>query len=103
VESLKRWGKKDRFGQLLMAHTGKIAPTDNKTFTIELAEHFGPVLEALGKPSNNVPFMMPADCIHISGRTNKGIRWLRDVQICQGRVATGRAGRVCAQPRLRPT
>src|SRR5947199_3975848 len=33
VESLKRWGKKDRFGQLLMAHTGKIAPTDNKTFT----------------------------------------------------------------------
>jgi len=60
VESLKRWGKKDRFGQLLMAHTGKIAPTDNKTFTLELAEHFGPVLEALGKPSNNVHFMMPA-------------------------------------------
>src|SRR5207253_8023082 len=26
VESLKRWGKKDRFGQLLMAHTGKITP-----------------------------------------------------------------------------
>jgi len=23
----KRWGKKDRFGQLLMAHTGKIAPS----------------------------------------------------------------------------
>src|SRR3984893_16478032 len=30
VESLKRWGKKDRFGQLLMAHTGKIAPTDHE-------------------------------------------------------------------------
>jgi len=60
VESLKRWGKKDRFGQLLMAHTGKIAPIDNKTFTLELAERFGPVLDALGKPSNNVPFMMPA-------------------------------------------
>src|SRR5712671_7486077 len=60
VESLKRWGKKDRFGQLLMAHTGKIAPVDNKTFTLELAERFGPVLDALGKSSNNVPFMMPA-------------------------------------------
>ena len=60
VESLKRWGKKDRFGQLLMAHTGKIAPVDKKTFTLELAERFGPVLEALGKPSSNVPFMMPA-------------------------------------------
>src|SRR5260370_2971740 len=60
VESLKRWGKKDRFGQLLMAHTGKIAPVDRKTFTLELAERFGPVLDALGKPSSNVPFMMPA-------------------------------------------
>src|SRR6266571_3843076 len=60
VESLKRWGKKDRFGQLLMAHTGKIVPVDQKTFTLELAEPFGPVLDALGKPSNNVPFMMPA-------------------------------------------
>src|SRR6516165_7843294 len=60
VESLKRWGQKDRFGQLLMAHTGKIAPLDKKTFTLELAERFGSVLDALGKPSNNVPFMMPA-------------------------------------------
>jgi peptide/nickel transport system substrate-binding protein len=60
VESLKRWGKRDRFGGLLMAHTGKIASVDRKTFTLELAERFGPVLDALGKPSSNVPFMMPA-------------------------------------------
>jgi peptide/nickel transport system substrate-binding protein len=60
VESLKRWGKRDRFGQLLMAHTGKIAAVDKKTFKLELAEPFGPVLDALGKPSSNVPFMMPA-------------------------------------------
>jgi peptide/nickel transport system substrate-binding protein len=60
TESLKRWGKKDRFGQLLMASTAKIAPVDKKTFTLELTEQFGPVVEALGKPSTNVPFMMPA-------------------------------------------
>ena len=42
TESLKRWGKKDRFGQLLMANTAKIAPVDKKTFTLELAEQFGP-------------------------------------------------------------
>src|SRR5215470_7293270 len=60
VASLQRWGKRDRFGRLLMAHTGKITPVDQKTFTLELAERFGPVLEALGKPSSNVPFMMPA-------------------------------------------
>jgi hypothetical protein len=44
VESLKRWGKKNRFGQLLMAHAGKITSVDKKTFTLELAEPFGPVL-----------------------------------------------------------
>jgi peptide/nickel transport system substrate-binding protein len=58
VESVKRWGKWDRFGQLLMAHTAKIAPVDNKSFTIELAERFGPVLDALG--SHRPAFMMPA-------------------------------------------
>ena len=60
VESLKRWMKKDRFGRLLAAHGPKLAPADRKTFTLELGEKFGPVLEALGKPSSNVPFMMPA-------------------------------------------
>src|SRR5260370_39269998 len=57
VESLKRWGKNDRFGQLLMAHTGRIAPVDKKTFTLELAARFGPVLDALG--SHRPPFIMP--------------------------------------------
>jgi peptide/nickel transport system substrate-binding protein len=30
VESVKRWGKKDRFGQFLMAHTGKITPSTKR-------------------------------------------------------------------------
>jgi len=60
VESLKRWGKKDRLGQLLMAHTARIAAVDSKTFILALAEPFGLVLEALGKTGSNVPFMMPA-------------------------------------------
>src|SRR5262249_14022895 len=32
VESLKRWGKKDRFGGMLMAYTARITPIDRKTF-----------------------------------------------------------------------
>jgi peptide/nickel transport system substrate-binding protein len=59
VESLKRWGTKDRFGQLLMAHTGRVAPVDKTTFSLELAERFGPVLDALGSQLRP-PFMMPA-------------------------------------------
>src|SRR6516225_7818220 len=58
VESIKRWGKRDRFGQLLLAHTAKIAPVDRKTFVLDLNKPFGPVLEALG--SYRPPFMMPA-------------------------------------------
>ena len=59
VESLRRWGKRDRFGGFLMAHTGKITPVDAKTFTLELAERFGPVLDALGSGARPA-FMMPA-------------------------------------------
>ncbi len=58
VESVKRWGKNDHLGQLLMAHIGKIAPVDKKTFALELAEPFGPVLDALG--GTRPAFMMPA-------------------------------------------
>ena len=60
VVSLQRWGKKDPLGKLLMAATGKLQAVDRKTFTLDLAEPFGLVLEALGKPSSNVPFIMPA-------------------------------------------
>ena len=103
VESLKRWGKKDRFGQLLMAHTGKITAINKKSFTIELAERFGPVVEALGKPSSNVPFMMPARIASTSsGRADQRDRRLRTVQIFKGRVAPGRAGCIRAEPRLHP-
>jgi peptide/nickel transport system substrate-binding protein len=58
VESLKRWGRVYRFGQLLMAHTEKITPVDKKSFTLELGERFSPVLDALG--NLGAPFMMPA-------------------------------------------
>src|SRR3989449_5258978 len=60
VESIKRWSKRDPLGKLLAAHTARIAAQDKKSFTIELAQPFGLVLEALGKPSSNVPFVMPA-------------------------------------------
>ena len=102
VESLKRWGKRDRFGGLLMAHTAKIAAVDQKTFTLELVERFGPVLDALGKPSSNVPFMMPARIAAISPDEQ-----IKEV-VGSGRSSSprtngSRVDRSCtAQPRLRP-
>ena len=42
-----------------MKATGELKTIDAKTFAIVLKEPFGLVLDALGKVSSNVPFMMP--------------------------------------------
>ena len=60
VASLKRWGAKDVSGRLLMAEVASMDVVNDSTFTMTLKEPFGLVLDALGKPSSNVPFMMPA-------------------------------------------
>ena len=59
VESLKRWAARDVSGRLLGAAIGELKAVDASTFTLTLAKPFGPVIEMLGKPSSNVPFMMP--------------------------------------------
>src|SRR6478609_7578093 len=59
VASIKRWGVRDALGQQLMASVGELKVDDAKSFTLILKQPFGLVLEALGKPSSNVPFMMP--------------------------------------------
>jgi len=59
VASIGRWGKKDALGQKLMTFVDRMdAPAPN-TFRMFLREPCGIVLEALGKPSSNVPFIMP--------------------------------------------
>jgi peptide/nickel transport system substrate-binding protein len=60
VASIKRWGKRDGFAKSLMAMTKDLRVTGDKTFVLELAQPFAFVIEALGKPGNNVPVMMPA-------------------------------------------
>jgi len=59
IASLSRWGKRDAMGQKLMTFVEKMDSPDAKTFRIFLREPCGFVLEALGKPSSNVPFIMP--------------------------------------------
>jgi peptide/nickel transport system substrate-binding protein len=59
VASLERWGKRDTLGQKLMEAVGEVRAVDEKTFTINLKSPFPLILDALGKLSSNVPFMMP--------------------------------------------
>lgn len=60
VASIRRWGQRDAIGRQLMAATKEIRVVDPATFVIDLAKPFGHVVEALGKPSVHVPFVMPA-------------------------------------------
>ena len=59
IASLKRWGARDSFGQLLMKDTAELKAIDDKSFAIILKRPFGFVLDALAKVSSNVPFIMP--------------------------------------------
>jgi peptide/nickel transport system substrate-binding protein len=59
VASIKRWGERDGLGQQLMGQTESLAAVDAKTFRLTLKSAWGMVLDALGKPSSNVPFIMP--------------------------------------------
>jgi peptide/nickel transport system substrate-binding protein len=59
VASIQRWAKRDALGQRLDEMTEKWTVVDDKTFTLTLKRPFALVLDALGKPSSNVPFIMP--------------------------------------------
>ena len=59
IASLARWGKRDAMGSALMTFVERMDAPAPDTFRIFLREACGFVLEALGKPSSNVPFIMP--------------------------------------------
>jgi peptide/nickel transport system substrate-binding protein len=59
IASLKRWGNRDVLGRRLFAATRELVKIDDRRFRLVLASSYALVLEALGKPSSNVPFIMP--------------------------------------------
>jgi peptide/nickel transport system substrate-binding protein len=59
IASIKRWAVKDTLGQTVMGFIETMTAQGPKAFTIKLKEPTGLLIFALGKPSSNVPFMMP--------------------------------------------
>jgi peptide/nickel transport system substrate-binding protein len=59
VASLKRWSARDSMGQKLASFLSDYKIVDARTFQIVLKQKFGSLLDAIGKPSVAVPFMMP--------------------------------------------
>ena len=59
IASIKRWAARDSMGQKMMGSVASLEKVDDKTFKMMMKEPYGLVLQSLGKPSSNVPFMMP--------------------------------------------
>lgn len=60
IASITRWAKRDGLGGQMMAASKSLEAKDEKTFVLTLSAPFGLVIDALGKESSPVPFMMPA-------------------------------------------
>jgi peptide/nickel transport system substrate-binding protein len=60
VESIRRWAKRESFGREMMDAAQELRAVDDKNFVLQLKEPFAYVIEALGKPGNTIPVMMPA-------------------------------------------
>ena len=59
IASLERWMKRDALGQALAAAVSEMKAENDRTFSIILKKPFPLLLEAIGKLSSNVPFIMP--------------------------------------------
>ncbi len=59
IASIERWAKRDALGQKLAESTEAWSAVTDKTFRLKLKKPFPLTLEALAKPSSNVPFIMP--------------------------------------------
>ncbi|KRR07344.1 ABC transporter substrate-binding protein [Bradyrhizobium jicamae] len=60
IPSLQRWARRDTMGQKLFEFVAELKAVDERTFRMVLKEPCGFVLAALGKPTANVPFIVPA-------------------------------------------
>jgi peptide/nickel transport system substrate-binding protein len=57
--SIRRWSKRDTFGQTLMAATDDLTAPDDETIQFRLNKPFPLLPDALGKSPTNFPAMMP--------------------------------------------
>ena len=70
IASLERWMKRDLTGGRLASVMERMRPMDARQFEMVLKSPFGPMLDALGKPSSLVPFIMPKRIVDAAGDQN---------------------------------
>ncbi len=59
IASIRRWGRRDAFGQVLMARVADMTEVSDRIFTIRLNTPFPKMLECMGKVTTSCLFVMP--------------------------------------------
>ena len=102
IASLARWMKRDSLGQAMAQTVGEMKAADDKTFSIVLKKPFPLLLDAIGKLSSNVPFMMPERIAKTDANTaDHRCHRLGPVQIREGGMGSRQQGDLCQEPGLR--
>ncbi len=59
IASIRRWGRRDAFGQVLMARVAEMTEESDRVFAIRLNKPFPKMLEAFSKVTTSCLFIMP--------------------------------------------
>ena len=73
VASIRRWGSRDGFGQVLLRATAELSAADDRTILFRLHRPFPALFDALAKPGSSPCFMMPERIAAIPGTQALGI------------------------------
>ena len=93
VASIRRWGRRDAFGQVLLARVAEMVEVSDKVFEIKLNRAFPKMLEAFSKVTTSCLFIMPERLANVDPFTNiteavgsGPFRFLRDQWVPGSRV-----------------
>ncbi|HEY4253015.1 MAG TPA: ABC transporter substrate-binding protein, partial [Roseomonas sp.] len=69
VASIRRWAQREALGGQIMRQAEGLRVIDARSFELKLREPYAYVIEALGKPGNVIPVMMPARLANLPAST----------------------------------
>jgi peptide/nickel transport system substrate-binding protein len=70
VASIRRWGRRDAFGQALMARVADMTEESDRVFVVRLNRPFPKMLEAFSKVTTSCLFIMPERLANVDPFTN---------------------------------
>jgi peptide/nickel transport system substrate-binding protein len=70
IASIRRWGRRDAFGQELMARVADMTEESDRVFSIRLNRPFPKMIEAFSKVTTSCLFIMPERLANVDAFTN---------------------------------